>query len=390
MKLTALHLMSAGALMVTLATPLIAVSQTPIHYRIKDLGVVGGSPGQPFQSTNNGLISGVVVSGDVAQATLWYRQIKLNIGSHGFDGRNSVAFAANDWAQVVGEAETSTPDPNHEDFCGFRASGLKASGACQPFLWQGGRIFALPTLGGLNGSANQINNVGEVVGTAENSAPDYGCPSPQVLQFKPVVWTNGHIRELPTAAEDPDGIAFAVNRTGQVVGGSGLCSAFTITTLTNLFPLHALLWEKGKVMDLGSLGGTGYGGGNLALNINNLGQVVGNSDLPGDKANHAFLWAKGKGMRDLGTLPGDTFSVGLAINDSTKVVGISLDANFNPRAFVWQNGAMTDLNTLIPTNSTLFLLTACSINSEGQIVGFGVDTITGETHGYLATPKWNQ
>jgi hypothetical protein len=25
--------------------------------------------------------------------------------------------------------------------------------------------------------------------------------------------------------------------------------------------------------------------------INNLGQVVGNSDLPDDKANHAFLWA---------------------------------------------------------------------------------------------------
>ena len=79
------------------------------------------------------------------------------------------------------------------------------------------------------------------------------------------------------------------------MGGSGLCTAFTITTLTNLFPLHALLWENGKVTDLGGLGGTGYGGGNLALGINNLGQVVGNSDLPGDTANHAFLWSKSHG-----------------------------------------------------------------------------------------------
>jgi uncharacterized membrane protein len=126
------------------------------------------------------------------------------------------------------------------------ASGLNASGACQPFLWQEGRFVALPTLGGPNGSANQINDFGEVVGTAENSAPDYGCPTPQVLQFKPVVWTNGHIHRLRTVAGAPDCIAFAVNQTGQVVGGSGVCSAFTITTLTNLFPLHAPLWEKDK------------------------------------------------------------------------------------------------------------------------------------------------
>jgi probable HAF family extracellular repeat protein len=248
-------------------------------------------------------------------------------------------------------------------------------------------MVALPTLGGPNGEANQINDFGRVVGAAENSTPDYGCPYPQVLQFKPVVWDNGKIQKLPTVGGDVDGIAFAVNRNGQIVGGSGLCSTFTVTTLTNLWPLHALLWEKGKAIDLGSLGGTGYGGGNLALGVNNLGQVVGNSDLPGDTANHAFLWAKGNGMQDLGTLPGDAFSVGLGINDSGRVVGISLDANFNLRAFVWQHGVMDDLNMLIPTNSTLYLLTACSINSGGQIVGFGVDTLTGETHGYLATPK---
>ena len=387
MKLTTFNSKLATILAVALANSLVAMSQVPVHYQIKDLGVVGASPGQPFQITNNGLISGAVVSGGVSRASLWYQRFKVNIGGHGLGGANSIAFGANDRLQVVGEAETSTPDPNHEDFCGFRASGLTASGTCLPFIWWGDGLVALPTLGGPNGVANQINNSGLVVGAAENSLPDYSCPSPQVLQFKPVVWLNGHIQKLPTVSGDPDGIAFALNQRGQVVGGSGLCSAFTITTLTNLFPLHALLWENGKMTDLGSLGGTGYGGGNLALGINNLGQVVGNSDLPGDTANHAFLWPKAKGMRDLGTLPGDAFSAAFSINDSARVVGISLDANFNPRAFVWQAGVMTDLNTLIPTDSTLYLLIACSINAEGQIVGFGIDTITGETHGYLATPK---
>ncbi len=85
--------------------------------------------------------------------------------------------------------------------------------------------------GGPHGEANQINDFGQVVGTAENFTPDYGRPSPQVLQFKPVVWNNGKVQKLQTAEGDLDGIASAVNRSGQIVDGSGLCSTFTVTTL---------------------------------------------------------------------------------------------------------------------------------------------------------------
>ena len=59
---------------------------------------------------------------------------------------------------------------------------------------------------------------------------------------------------------------------------------------------------------------------------------------------------------------------------------------FNPRAYLWTNGAMTDLNTLIPAGSPLSLLTACSITSRGEIVGFAVDS-KGNIHGYIATPS---
>jgi len=67
-------------------------------------------------------------------------------------------------------------------------------------------------------------------------------------------------------------------------------------------------------------------------------------------------------------------------------VGASLDAMFNPRAYLRQNGVMTDLNTLLPANSALHLLLACSINSSGQIVGLAV-TGSGELHAYVATPS---
>ena len=59
----------------------------------------------------------------------------------------------------------------------------------------------LPTLGGNNAEAGQINNLGEVAGNAENSTPDSTCgpaAAPQKLQEKPVFWKNGEIKELPT------------------------------------------------------------------------------------------------------------------------------------------------------------------------------------------------
>ena len=90
-------------------------------------------------------------------------------------------------------------------------------------------------------------------------------------------------------------------------------------------------------------------------------------------------------MQDLGTLSGDVASLSISINDAGSIVGASLDASFNPRAFLWENGVMTDLNTLVAGNSPLYLLTGCSINSRGEITGLGL-TSTGETHTYLATP----
>ena len=91
-------------------------------------------------------------------------------------------------------------------------------------------------------------------------------------------------------------------------------------------------------------------------------------------------------MEDLVPVSGDVFSVGLGLNNSRDAVGLSGDANFNIRAILWRKGAPVDLNTLVPGNSSLYLLTGCSINDEGQIIGIAVDG-DGNTHGYLATPR---
>jgi probable HAF family extracellular repeat protein len=363
----------------------LAMAQTP-SYTVTDLGAVGPT-GQPYFVTNNGLISGAATFSGTQRSVLWYKGLRGDIGQPGLGGQNSVSYGANEMGQAVGAAQTSTSDPNGEDFCGFKALGLPSKGTtCLPSLWQYAVTIPLPTLGGGNGTAFQVNRRGTVAGFAENTTKDSTCPAPQKLQFKPVIWENGEIQELPTSPGNPEGVAKAINDSGQVVGGSGICAALNEFTGISLQPLHALLWETGTVTDLGSLGGTGQGFGNLAYNINSQGQVVGYSDLKGNANFHSFLWTSGTGMQDLGTLTGDANSFAIGINDAGDVVGVSLDAMSNPRAYLWKNGTMTDLNTLIPAGSPLSLLTACSINSSGQIVGFAV-TSSGAVHGYLATPS---
>jgi probable HAF family extracellular repeat protein len=393
MKPTLLNSIWAVSLLAALSMPVPLTAQEqsvtheqkpePTRYIVTDLGTLeGGTFSQPFFINKYGLVSGSASLPDGTQhAVLWLEGLMGDIGAPGLGGPNSIAFGDNVRFQAAGEAETPTPDPHGEDFCGF---GTHLT--CLPFLWKEGVMNPLPTLGGNNGVAYAINNRGEVAGTAENKTLDPQCPAPQVLHFKPVVWEKGVIHKLPTFGGDPDGVAQEINDNGEVVGGSGTCATFNANFLYNLVPVHALLWEKGKATDLGNLGGqTGQAGGNIAYDVNNQGQVVGNSDLPGDTTFHAFLWTKRTGMQDLGTLSGDIASVSISINDAGSVIGASLDANFSPRAFLWEKGVMTDLNTLIAGDSPLYLLTGCSINSRGEITGLAL-TSTGETHTYLATP----
>jgi probable HAF family extracellular repeat protein len=197
--------------------------------------------------------------------------------------------------------------------------------------------------------------------------------SPFFLQVEAVIWQDGQVQELPPFPGDPDGFASAVNDKGQVAGFTGCVTG----------DIHAVLWQHSMPNDLGNLGGVT---GNFPNNINNQGQVVGQSDLPGDTTHHAFFWTKHDGMRDLGLLPGDVNSLAASINNKTQVVGKSDDPSGNSRAFLWQNGVMTDMNTLIPANFPLYLIEALGINDRGQITGYAVVIATGEFHGFLGIP----
>jgi probable HAF family extracellular repeat protein len=360
-----------AALAVPVRLPAQEQGQALPRYNVTDLGTLGGTYSLAGGVSNTGWVSGQSTLPDGNQhPAVWRNGVITDLGTLG--GPNGWAgWRPNDSGEAGGAAETSTPDPNGEDYCGF-GTYLE----CHPFIWRDGVMTVLPTLGGNNGESTGVNNLGQVGGGVENTTIDPTCVVPYgFYQIKAVLWENGKIRELPTLYGDPRSWVLGLNDRGQMVGASGNCSTDNI---------HALLWQDSRVIDIGNLGGKIN---NVAYDINNVGQVVGYSDLPGDTTMHGYLWQKSTGMIDLGTLPGDVGSDADGINNLGQVVGGSWDADGNDSAYLWQNGVMTDLNTLIPADSPLYLIEATgTINDHGQIAGIALQISTGETHAFLATP----
>jgi probable HAF family extracellular repeat protein len=339
-------------------------------YSVTDLGTFGGTFGCSMSLNQKGWaeVMETTPAGNM-HAGLWVDGLKIDFGTFGGPNSSENWGGISDSGVVVGFAETSTPAPNGEDFC-FFGTGL----ICRPFHWAGGKMTALPTLGGNNAWANTVNNRGQVVGTAENTTPDPSCSPLQSV--RPVIWEKRLARELPTFPGDPDGSANGINDRGQVVGTSGSwCKTLD----------HALLWEHGRVVHLPSLGGAMN---NEAQAINNEGQIVGHSDVSGDTTAHAVLWEKGA-AKDLGVLPNDFGAFATGINHRGQVVGTSYDMNGNFHAFLWEDGTMIELSTLFPADSDLYPTMANEINSRGQISGMATVTSgkhVGEVHAFLATP----
>jgi probable HAF family extracellular repeat protein len=362
-------------------------NQAP-KYLITALGALGGTSAAANSINDRGWVLG---AGDLAgnttsHAALWIDGKTVDLGTLGGPS-SSVAWSSvkNNSGAIAGISDTSIVDPLGEVWsCAGGGFFPTSSGhTCQGFVWKDHIMRALPTLGGNNGFAAGDNNAGQIAGWAENTTHDPTCVAPQVLQFEAVVYgpKPNEIQPLPPLAGDVDGAATAINNQGQVVGISGICG----TAVGGATATHAVLWENGSPIDMGNLGGVAW---NTPTAINNHGVVVGFSDLPGDSAAspnyHAFIWTKAGGMTDLGTLPGDSFSVAWGINEKGQVAGQSIDASGASRAFIWQNGVMTDLNTLV--ESPLSLVYANDINDSGEIAGGAYNAATGNSPAFLAVP----
>jgi probable HAF family extracellular repeat protein len=308
-----------------------------------------------------------------SHAALWVNGQFTDLGTLG--GPNSTVGwpVKSDRGEVAGESDTSQTDPLAESVCG-------GPYICLGFRWKANTMTPLPPLGGNNSEATGVNNRGQAVGVAETAVHDSSCAAPQVLDYRGVIWKpNGKTITLPPIAGDAVSQAIPIDNAGDAAGASGPCGP----PLNPAYgAAHAVLWKHGSAIDLGNLGGTTF---NAAAAMNDRGQIVGISGLPGNTTYHAFLWQHGV-MSDLGTLPGDVLSVAFGINNKGQIVGQSCDASNNCRAFIWQNGSMTDLNLLVPKGS-LYLFYGGDINDSGWIVGDSVNLKTGRSPAFVAIPS---
>jgi probable HAF family extracellular repeat protein len=299
---------------------------------------------------------------------------------------------------------------NVVDLGAFSPSAINSAGQIagaangRATLWQNGALTDLGTAG----RANDLNDTGQVVG-----------------QSGAFLWdSSSGLRPLNFSA------AYGVNSSSQVVGTSNVYNI----TMGKTVP-HAYFWSPGGgAQDINAYL-AGGGDGSEARAINQEGQVVGwtqhyislDSGWYGAGwtaiSNNAYVWDSATSTRtSVGALPGDSASRALDINNLGQVIGTSgnvvgiryVGYVYTPReAFLWQNGVLTDLgmpsasaindlgevvgghslwqsgtltdlNTLIDPSSGWVITSALDINDNGQIVGQG--TLNGVAHSFLLDP----
>lgn len=212
-------------------------------------------------------------------------------------------------------------------------------------LWVGGLERNLGTLGGSSSAATSISNTGFVTGGAARS-------DGSIHAF---LYRDGVMIDMGTLGGSAS-TGYGVNDAGQVVG-----STFTARGYEKAF-----LWEAQNGMrDLGTIGGTRA----RALAVNAAGVAVGASTNAA-RYYHATLWDRSGGVVNLDTLGGSS-SYAYDINGEGSVVGTSYDVQGRARAFLWIDGVLFDLNSLIDGTDDWTLTAAYGINDSGQIVGTG-------------------
>ncbi len=303
----------------------------------------------------------------------------LSLGVIDDPGSSAVVRRVNSLGEVVG---------------GYKQKGINQTSAA--FLLSATGLIAITDQQTTDFSTSYgIDDLGEIAGSLNG-------PS-SVLPFRSVRHTSFQL--LPLLPGDTGGVAFGIDQNGEAVGFSSGPSG-----------IHAAWWtRKGEVTQLPGLP---TGGAAKAIDINSKGDIAGNvgdgnttavrwpgkggivpldmltgfassqaesintaGDIVGASTDleafatrmHATLWSAGTtNPQDLGVLSGGTNSRARDVDDNDWVVGTG-DSSQGNRAFLWSSASgMLDLNTLL-INSSLILVDALSINSQGVILAIGID-----------------
>jgi RNA polymerase sigma factor (sigma-70 family) len=334
-------------------------------------------------------------AGAAAEATVRYHAT----GIETIPGFDLHIAALNNRGQVVGSLDSAT---NHET---------------HSFLWEHETITDLGAFGAAKSLATSINDAGDIVGLfltngirhvflRHNSELfDLGVldhfaklgdegdkynGGPGIIYYAPRVAVNA-LRQVTGRLIDERGNqrSFLLNQDQTsyfgMLGDGNIFEAETINRHGQILgratqgggPMRSMLWQQGKLIDLGAL----KGASSHAAAINDRGTVVGSISFT-NGTTKPFAWENG-GVRWL-TL-GDSKSAGpSAINNAGQIVGTARARDNHSFACLWDGDALLDLNTVIKMEPGWRLATASAINDRGQILARA--TGGGQWRDYLLTP----
>ncbi len=266
------------------------------------------------------------------------------VGSYGSNGPHSHAWAWR-WTPEDGLVElpfapgTASVAADIDDDGRIVGWYRPAGGHDTAFLYDGSKVIDLPSPApGEWSRARAISDAGDIVGSWSDVNGTFA-----------VLWRDGRAIDVHADLRQPHSEALDVNDAGQVTGWMNYDSPI------------AFVWQEGQVVELPVPGGTTSRG----RAINNRGQVLVWGLIPrpdGSTSWRSFVWDRGR-WTDVGVLPGAEHCHGYDINDAGVVVGES-----GGQAFVWRDGVIADLNTLIPWTLGDTLDSATAINNAGQIL----------------------
>ena len=291
---------------------------------------------------------------------------------------SSVATAINNQGQVVGISYNSAdgyfgtvPSPPTAAPPTFNTSG---SGA-QSFLYSNGQISQISPTGGL---ATSINSEGQVVGGKNSSINDSGqyVTGPlSGINTGNVDGTSQLVSGGTTTSLPPLFNPYSINNSGQIAG-------LLVVNEAGATAFHPALYQNGQVTDLFSKVGSGEYYDSRAIAINQRGDVIitvqpfsGPNGSTADPMSSYLYNATTGHVTNLTALPGGSGMIAAALNDKDQAVA---------NGFLFSNGTLQTLASLLPVNSGWSNLTATGINDAGQIVGQGL--INGQEQAFLMTP----